>query len=176
MMRLVVLDDDAATTEFMATIARRRGWRSTSVDAAKCVPDLVDNAPPDAIMLDLQLGDSDGIEQLRFLHTCNYRGNIVLMSGFDARVLASAQRDWQLARSVGRSSDRKADAHRAHRAGRSAIEQTPAKAPVAPRPKLHRPRARSRRTTSARRLRPVRWRCICNRSSAPVARWSVPRL
>jgi len=28
---------------------------------------------------------------LRFLHTRNYRGNIVLMSGFDARVLASAQ-------------------------------------------------------------------------------------
>jgi EAL domain-containing protein (putative c-di-GMP-specific phosphodiesterase class I) len=47
--------------------------------------------PPDAILLDLQLGETDGIAQLHFLHSVNYAGAIVLMSGFDARVLASAQ-------------------------------------------------------------------------------------
>lgn len=90
-MRLVVLDDDAATTEFMATVARRRGWRASTATRPDVFQDLISADPPDAILLDLQLGASDGIEQLRFLHTRNYRGNIVLMSGFDARVLASAQ-------------------------------------------------------------------------------------
>ncbi len=41
-------------------------------------------------MLDLQLGDSDGVEQLRRLAAQGYTGAVVLMSGFDARVLASA--------------------------------------------------------------------------------------
>lgn len=90
-MRLVVLDDDAATTEFMATVARRRGWSVSTATHPNAFRELITAAPPDAIVLDLQLGASDGIEQLRFLHTRNYRGNIVLMSGFDARVLASAQ-------------------------------------------------------------------------------------
>jgi EAL domain-containing protein (putative c-di-GMP-specific phosphodiesterase class I) len=52
---------------------------------------LVRANPPDAILLDLQLGDTDGIAQLHFLHDVHYAGAIVLMSGFDARVLASAQ-------------------------------------------------------------------------------------
>ncbi|HLY87685.1 MAG TPA: EAL domain-containing response regulator [Acetobacteraceae bacterium] len=90
-MRLVVLDDDAATTEFMATVARRRGWSVSTATHPNAFRELIAAAPPDAIVLDLQLGASDGIEQLRFLHARNYRGNIVLMSGFDARVLASAQ-------------------------------------------------------------------------------------
>ena len=49
-------------------------------------------------MLDLQLGASDGVEQLRFLRGVGYSGTIVLMSGFDARVLASAQ---QIGESLG---------------------------------------------------------------------------
>jgi len=75
----------------MATVARRRGWEVSTATRPDSFQDLISAAPPDAILLDLQLGASDGIEQLRFLHTRNYRGNIVLMSGFDARVLASAQ-------------------------------------------------------------------------------------
>ena len=78
-MRLVVLDDDTATTEFMATVARRRGWEVSTATRPNSFQDLISAAPPDAILLDLQLGASDGIEQLRFLHTRNYRGNIVLM-------------------------------------------------------------------------------------------------
>ena len=42
-------------------------------------------------MLDLQLADSDGIEQLDFLGQAKYAGSVVLMSGFDSRVLESAQ-------------------------------------------------------------------------------------
>jgi EAL domain-containing protein (putative c-di-GMP-specific phosphodiesterase class I) len=90
-MRMIVLDDDEALAGFMATVASRRGWSVQTATRESEFQALVCAEPPDAIMLDLQLGVSDGIEQLHFLHQRGYSGAIVLMSGFDARVLASAQ-------------------------------------------------------------------------------------
>src|SRR5579863_3502117 len=90
-MRLVVLDDNESVTEFMAAVASKRGWSVATATHKAEFRALVDAAPPDAILLDLQLGESDGIEELRFLHSRNFAGTVVLMSGFDARVLASAR-------------------------------------------------------------------------------------
>ncbi len=90
-MRLVVLDDDESITDFMATVARECGWEAETATEELAFRTLVRAMPPDAILLDLQLGETDGIAQLHFLHSVNYAGAIVLMSGFDARVLASAQ-------------------------------------------------------------------------------------
>ncbi len=91
-MRLVVLDDDEAIARFMATVANGRGWDARAVMREAEFQALIRAAPPNAVILDLQLATSDGIEQLRFLHGVGYRGAIVLISGFDARVLASAQK------------------------------------------------------------------------------------
>lgn len=90
-MRLIVLDDNESVTEFMATVASKRGWHVSTASHQAEFRALVDTAPPDAILLDLQLGESDGIEELHFLHSRNYTGTVVLMSGFDSRVLASAR-------------------------------------------------------------------------------------
>ena len=90
-MYLVVLDDDESIGLFMAAVAKERGWTPRAVTREADFQALIAAAPPDAIMLDLQLGFSDGIEQLRFLHGAGYAGAVVLMSGYDARVLASAQ-------------------------------------------------------------------------------------
>ncbi|HET7882899.1 MAG TPA: EAL domain-containing protein, partial [Acetobacteraceae bacterium] len=90
-MRLVVLDDDEAIGTFVATVARNRGWQAEAITDESEFQRLVRASPPAAIVLDLQLHASDGVEQLRFLHAVGYRGRIVLISGFDARVLASAQ-------------------------------------------------------------------------------------
>jgi EAL domain-containing protein (putative c-di-GMP-specific phosphodiesterase class I)/CheY-like chemotaxis protein len=97
-MHLVVLDDDESTALFMATVARKLGWTARTVTDESDFQALITSAPPDAIMLDLQLGASDGVEQLHFLRNAGYCGTIVLMSGFDARVLASAQ---QIGESLG---------------------------------------------------------------------------
>lgn len=90
-MRLLIFDDDEALASFMAAVASQRGWDVQTATTEAEFQAFVRASPPDAIMLDLQLGASDGIEQLHFLHRHHYVGTIVLMSGFDARVLASAQ-------------------------------------------------------------------------------------
>jgi EAL domain-containing protein (putative c-di-GMP-specific phosphodiesterase class I) len=90
-MHLVVLDDDESINLFMATVARDCGWTADTADNETDFRALINASPPDAIMLDLQLADSDGVEQLNFLHDTGYRGAIVLISGYDARVLASTR-------------------------------------------------------------------------------------
>src|SRR5262249_18164974 len=77
--------------EYLASVAVACGWRVHAVVREDTFQQLVTASPPDAIMLDLQLPDSDGVEQLQFLRANDYTGSIVLMSGFDARVLLSAQ-------------------------------------------------------------------------------------
>ncbi len=132
-MHLVVLDDDEPIAQFMATVAGGRGWNARAVTHEAEFQSLVRAAPPDAIILDLQLGASDGIEQLRFLHSIGFTGAIVLMSGFDARVLASAE---QVGNSLGLSIvaviEKPARATRVHDV-LAAIEQNPpvAASPVA---------------------------------------------
>src|SRR5258708_28612896 len=90
-MRLVVLDDDEPIASFMATGASERGWAVQIATRETEFQALIHAGPPDAIILDLQLGVSDGIEQLHFLHHKGYTGAIVLVSGFDLRVLTSAR-------------------------------------------------------------------------------------
>jgi len=97
-MHLVVLDDNEAVNDFMAAVASRRGWKVDTATHQARFRDLIRASAPDAILLDLQLGDSDGIEELRFLHNQHFAGAVVLISGFDARVLASAR---QIGNSLG---------------------------------------------------------------------------
>ena len=82
-MHLVVLDDDESIAQFMATVARDAAGRRRQSPHEADFQALVSATPPDAIMLDLQLGASDGVEQLHFLHSEGYGGAIVLISGFD---------------------------------------------------------------------------------------------
>ena len=166
-MRLVVLDDDEAIAQFMAAVASGRGWDARAVMHEAEFQALIRAAPPSAIILDLQLATSDGIEQLRFLHSVGYRGAIVLISGFDARVLASAQ---QIGHSLGLSIV--AAIEKPARAAQvrdvlATIEQSPTVRPHYLPPTHRRLPDRFRRTMSRRRSTPVGWNCICNRSCPP---------
>jgi EAL domain-containing protein (putative c-di-GMP-specific phosphodiesterase class I)/ActR/RegA family two-component response regulator len=91
-MRVVVLDDSEPIAQSIAVIAGARGWDAQAVTREAEFQDLVRASPPELIILDLQLGDSDGVEQLHFLRGIGFGGAIVLMSGFGGRVLDSARR------------------------------------------------------------------------------------
>jgi EAL domain-containing protein (putative c-di-GMP-specific phosphodiesterase class I)/ActR/RegA family two-component response regulator len=97
-MHLIILDDDDRISAFIAAVALERGWTvetsTTEAEFQKCHRAHL----PDVVVVDLQLGATDGVEQLRFLRREAYAGLVVLMSGFDSRVLASAE---QLGRSLG---------------------------------------------------------------------------
>lgn len=90
-MRLLVFDDDAATGRLVVRVATMMEMEATAVTDADAFSQQLRSHPPEVIVLDLQLGDTDGVTQLRLLAAQGYAGALILISGFDARVLETAR-------------------------------------------------------------------------------------
>ena len=90
--RLLLVDDEPALAEFMANAARESGFEPilTSNDEQFREQFLAER--PDVVALDLGMPGMDGIELLRFLAAEDYRSPVLIVSGFDRRVLESAFR------------------------------------------------------------------------------------
>jgi EAL domain-containing protein (putative c-di-GMP-specific phosphodiesterase class I)/DNA-binding CsgD family transcriptional regulator/ActR/RegA family two-component response regulator len=90
-MQLLVLDDDEATGRLITRIAALSGMNAVAVTEADAFARELDQRSPQVVMLDLQLNGTDGVEQMRFLAQQRYTGTLVLMSGYDSRVLSTAR-------------------------------------------------------------------------------------
>src|SRR5688572_23809308 len=90
-MHLLVLDDERGISALFCIVARDRGWTAEAAVTGKEFQDLYSARRPDVVVMDLQLGKTDGIEQLRFLGGDHFTGSLILISGFDARVLDAAR-------------------------------------------------------------------------------------
>jgi EAL domain-containing protein (putative c-di-GMP-specific phosphodiesterase class I)/DNA-binding CsgD family transcriptional regulator len=89
-MRVLVFDDDAAIGRLVVRVASMAGMDATAVSNAAAFRERLQIDPPEVVVLDLQLGETDGVEQMHVLVDEQYIGALVLMSGYDARVLATA--------------------------------------------------------------------------------------
>jgi len=90
-VRVLVFDDDAAIGRLVVRVATMSGMTAAAVVDADAFAQQLLSDPPQVIVLDLQLGDTDGVAQLRHLAEQHYAGALVLMSGFDSRVLDTAR-------------------------------------------------------------------------------------
>lgn len=90
--RLLLIDDEPALAEFLASAAIECGFEPliTSDDAQ--FRDAFVAERPDMVALDLGMPGMDGVELLRFLADQDYRAPVLIVSGFDRRVLESAFR------------------------------------------------------------------------------------
>jgi DNA-binding response OmpR family regulator len=90
--RLLVIDDEPRLGEFLASIARESGFETevTSNDEEFRSRFLAEK--PSLVALDLGMPGMDGIELLRFLAEQDYGSTVLIVSGFDRRVLESAFR------------------------------------------------------------------------------------
>jgi len=90
--RLLLIDDEPALAEFLANAARETGFEPviTSEDWQFREEFLRDR--PNMVALDLGMPGMDGIELLRFLAEQDFRSPVLIVSGFDRRVLESAFR------------------------------------------------------------------------------------
>ena len=90
--RLLLIDDEPALADFLASAARECGFEPilTSEDARFREEFMAER--PDVVALDLGMPGMDGVELLRFLADQGFRAPVLIISGFDRRVLESAFR------------------------------------------------------------------------------------
>src|SRR3990170_304655 len=90
--RLLLIDDEPALAAFIANAAGLSGYSAqVATDYVEFRDKFFENRP-NMIALDLGMPGMDGVELLRFLAEENYSGPVLIISGFDRRVLESAFR------------------------------------------------------------------------------------
>ncbi len=95
---LLAVDDEADFLELIEQIGKGVGCTVITADSAASFREQLSQRQPALILLDLQMPGMDGIEALRYLARQNVTSGILLASGMDQRVLASAR---QLGESLG---------------------------------------------------------------------------
>ena len=90
--RLLVIDDEPKLGEFLASIARESGFVTEVTANDEEFRTCFLSERPSLVALDLGMPGMDGIELLRFLAEQDYRAPVLIVSGFDRRVLDSAFR------------------------------------------------------------------------------------
>lgn len=90
--RLLLIDDEPSLAEFMANAARTSGFEPIVTARDDEFRNAFIAKRPEMVALDLGMPGMDGIELIRFLAEQEYRGPVLIVSGFDRRVLESAFR------------------------------------------------------------------------------------
>ena len=93
MKRLLLVDDEPGMTDFIRAIAEEGSVFDirTSNNAADFKVAFLE-WQPDAVILDLAMPGTDGVELLRWLAESRCTARIAIISGFDKRVLEAAGR------------------------------------------------------------------------------------
>jgi EAL domain-containing protein (putative c-di-GMP-specific phosphodiesterase class I) len=92
---VLAIDDEAAFLEIIQKVAKSANYESTVTTDPGVFRAALSTQPPSVVLLDLQMPGCDGIELLHALAAARCRAKIILLSGFDVRVLG-------LARGIGR--------------------------------------------------------------------------
>ena len=89
--RLLLIDDEPALADYLASAARTCGFEPIVTARDDEFREAFINLRPEMVALDLGM-PVDGIELTRFIAEQGYRGPVLIVSGFDRRVLESAFR------------------------------------------------------------------------------------
>lgn len=90
--RLLIVDDEASIRDFLNTVAHKLGFEVFTIGNAGEFSGAVEEFRPTAIILDLNMPGSDGIELLRHLAEQESEAQVLVISGEDIRVLNAAER------------------------------------------------------------------------------------
>lgn len=89
--RLLVIDDEVDMCALVANIAEDWGFEVAQANNHKEFRRHCHEFHPNFIIMDLAMPDGDGIELLRFLSVEHSKAVVILMSGFDTKVLNTAR-------------------------------------------------------------------------------------
>lgn len=90
--RLLLIDDEPALATFVADAAAMSGFEPVVASNDGMFRDQFHEELPAMVALDLGMPGMDGVELLRFLSAEGFEGPVLIISGFDRRILESAFR------------------------------------------------------------------------------------
>ena len=90
--RLLLIDDEPQLAAFVASAAKMCGFDPIETDRDDHFRDHFITQRPEMVALDLGMPGMDGVELLRFLADQDFTGPVLIISGFDRRILESAFR------------------------------------------------------------------------------------
>lgn len=90
--RLLLIDDEPTLAEFLASAAEESGFEPVITERDEEFRQAFLEQAPDVVALDLGMPGMDGVELIRFLADEDYDKPVLIVSGFDRRVLESAFR------------------------------------------------------------------------------------
>ena len=90
--RLLLIDDEPILADFLANAARECGFDPVITAEDEHFRREFAADRPHVVALDLGMPGMDGVELIRFLAAESYRAPVLIISGFDRRVLESAFR------------------------------------------------------------------------------------
>lgn len=89
---MLLIDDEPELARLIAHAARAAGYAATATGDADSFMRHFEESGADLIAIDLGMPDLDGVELLRFLAEAGCTAPILIISGFDRRVLETAER------------------------------------------------------------------------------------
>ena len=90
--RLLLIDDEPSLAAFLASAAQESGFDPVITGRDEDFRESFLQQTPDMVALDLGMPGMDGVELIRFLADQEYDAPVLIVSGFDRRVLESAFR------------------------------------------------------------------------------------
>ena len=90
--RLLLIDDEPVLADFLARVAVEAGFEPVITSEDQQFRDEFLAERPNMVALDLGMPGMDGVELLRFLADQGYKAPVLIVSGFDRRILESAFR------------------------------------------------------------------------------------
>jgi len=90
-LRLLSVDDDAASAELIVRVAERCGYEAFATSDSRGVINLTRALTPDLLAIDICMPNIDASALLELLANADYRGRILIVSGQDHSVLKSTQ-------------------------------------------------------------------------------------
>ena len=91
-MRLLAVDDDAASAELVVRVAERCGFEAFATSDSRGVVNLAKALNPHVIAVDICMPNIDALELFGLLAEAGYGGRILVVSGQEEHVLESARK------------------------------------------------------------------------------------
>jgi len=90
-LRLLAVDDDAASAELIVRVAERCGYEAFATSDSRGVLSLTNALHPDIMAVDINMPNIDASGLFQLLAEAGYKGRVLIVSGEDESVLRDTQ-------------------------------------------------------------------------------------